>query len=322
MRRRRCTEDGHWFLVRLAPLTDPAGRVIRWVGTATDVDELKRAQADLPASAPEDAAEHANEAKDQFLAVLSHELRTPLTPVLLTASALQVDPALTDDVREAVAMIVEQVELEAKLIDDLLDLTRIARGKFILNLQRLDGHDLVRRSVEVCRATIDAAGVGLTVDLAAADRHLHADPTRIQQVLCNLLANAAKFTPAGGRVVRPHPTERSAAATFVVEVSDTGVGIDAEALPRIFNAFEQGERSITRRFGGLGLGLTIGRTIADMHGGSLTAASGGPGRGATLTLRLPVVAPPAPAAAVPPAPGRPPAACGSCSSTTTCPRCG
>ncbi len=292
----RCAEDGHWFLVRLAPLTDPAGRVIRWVGTATDVDELKRAQADLVRA--KDAAEHANEAKDQFLAVLSHELRTPLTPVLLTASALQMDPDLTDDLREAVGMIVEQVELEAKLIDDLLDLTRIARGKFILNLQHLDGHDLVRRSVEVCRATIDAAGVALSVDLAAADRHLHADPTRIQQVLCNLLANAAKFTPAGGRMAVATRNDDDDDA-FTVEVSDTGVGIDAEALPRIFNAFEQGERSITRRFGGLGLGLTIGRTIADMHGGSLSAASGGPGHGATLTLRLPVVARPAPAAAVP-----------------------
>ena len=324
----QCTEDGHWFLVRHAPLTDPLGRVLRWVGTATDVDELKRAQADLrrakeAADHARLAAEHANEAKDQFLAVLSHELRTPLTPVLLTASALQVDPDLTDDVREAVAMIVEQVELEAKLIDDLLDLTRIARGKFILNLQRLDGHDLVRRAVEVCRATIDAAGVALAVDLSAAARSLEADPTRIQQVLCNLLANAAKFTPAGGRLrVRtwnelPDPTSPAAPGgaaagsvpalsrpeIFAIEVSDTGVGIEADVLPRIFNAFEQGERSITRRFGGLGLGLTIGRTIADMHGGTLSAASDGRDRGATLTLRLPVVT-----TAVPTAPDLAPAA--------------
>ena len=285
----------HWFLVRMAPQTDPAGRVLRWVGTATDVDELKRAQADIQRA--KDAAVHANEAKDQFLAVLSHELRTPLTPVLLTASALQVDPALDADTREAVGMIVEQIELEARLIDDLLDLTRIARGKFILNLQRLDGHDLVRRAVEVCRATLDAAGVDLTVDLSADARDLFADPTRVQQVLCNLLANAAKFTPAGGRVALRTAAEGGA---FVVEVSDTGVGIDPDVLPLIFNAFEQGERSITRRFGGLGLGLTIGRTIADMHGGSLTAASDGKGRGATLTLRLPLAAAPVAAATAAP----------------------
>ncbi len=298
---RQCTEDGHWFLVRTAPQTDPDGRVIRWVGTATDVDELKRTHADLRRA--KEAAEQANEAKDQFLAVLSHELRTPLTPVLLTASALQVDPGLDPDVREAVAMIVEQVELEAKLIDDLLDLTRIARGKFLLNLQRLDGHDLVRRAIEVCRATIDAAGVALAVEMAATDRDLSADPTRIQQVLCNLLANGAKFTPRGGRVTVRTRTEPSGSAAgprahFVVEVSDTGVGIDPEALPRIFNAFEQGERSITRRFGGLGLGLTIGRTIADMHGGSLTAASAGKDRGATLTLSLPLATAPTPAPVV------------------------
>ena len=314
----RCTEEGHWFLVRQAPLTDPRGRVIRWVGTATDVDELKRAQADLrrakeAADQARAAAEQANEAKDQFLAVLSHELRTPLTPVLLTASALQVDPALEPDVREAVGMIVEQIELEARLIDDLLDLTRIARGKFLLNPQRLDGHDLVRRAVEVCRATIGAAGVGLTVDLSATTRDLDVDPTRIQQVLCNLLANAAKFTPAGGTVrvrtwneaptppVAPGPGF-AAPAVFAVEVSDTGVGIEPDVLPRIFNAFEQGERSITRRYGGLGLGLTIGRTITDMHGGTLSAASGGRGRGATLTLRLPVVAAPAVAAPAPAGP--------------------
>jgi two-component system CheB/CheR fusion protein len=294
---RQCREDGHWFLVRHAPLVDRDGRVLRWVGTATDVDELKRAHADLQRA--KDAADQANAAKDQFLAVLSHELRTPLTPVLLTASALQGDPALSDDLREAVTMIVEQVELEARLIDDLLDLTRIARGKFLLNPQRFDGHDLVRRAVEVCRSTVDDAGVRLTVELSADERQLSADPARIQQVLCNLLNNAAKFTPTGGRVSLRTRNEASALAgspsMFVVEVSDTGVGIDAEALPRIFNAFEQGERSITRRFGGLGLGLTIGRTIADMHGGSLAAASLGAGRGATLTLRLPTVATAAPA---------------------------
>jgi two-component system CheB/CheR fusion protein len=293
---RQCTEDGYWFLVRSAPQTDPDGRVLRWVGTATDVDELKRAHADLQRA--KEVAERANDAKDQFLAVLSHELRTPLTPVLLTASALQVDPALTDDVREAIGMIVEQVELEAHLIDDLLDLTRIARGKFLLNLQRVDGHNLVRRAVEVCKATIDAAGVSLAVDLAAEHRELDADPTRVQQVLCNLLANAAKFTPARGAV---RLATRSEPGTFVVEVSDTGVGIEPEALPRIFNAFEQGEQSITRRFGGLGLGLTIGRTIADMHGGSLAATSAGKDRGATLTLRLPLVTVPAPVATAPPA---------------------
>ncbi len=340
----RCDGDGQWFLVRHAPLVDPAGRVVRWVGVATDVDELKRAQADLRHA--RDAAEHANDAKDQFLAVLSHELRTPLTPILLTASALQVDPALDPDVREAVAMIVEQVELEARLIDDLLDLTRIARGKFNLNLQRLDAHDLFRRAIEVCRSTIDAAGVTLTVDLSAADRGLQADPARLQQVLCNLLNNAAKFTPRGGRLtvrtwnepglevrgqaseVSGQPSEGEAAspatnppprtpdlqpltsnpsppAALVIEVSDTGVGIEPDALGRIFTAFEQGEQSITRRFGGLGLGLTIGRTIADMHGGSLTAASGGKDRGATLTLRLPVAAPEARPDAPPDAPARP-----------------
>ena len=290
----QCTEDGHWMLVRLVPLTDPAGSVVRWVGTATDVDELKRTQADLRRA--KEAAEHANEAKDQFLAVLSHELRTPLTPVLLTASALQMEPALTDDVREAVQMIVEQIELEARLIDDLLDLTRIARGKFLLTPQDVDGHDLVRRAVEVCRGTVDAAGVSLSVELSAPARQLSADPARIMQVLCNLLNNAAKFTPANGHVTVRTSTADDDGGAFVVAVTDTGVGIEPDALPRIFNAFEQGERSITRRFGGLGLGLTIGRTIADMHGGSLTAASDGKGRGATLTLRLPTVATPARAA--------------------------
>ena len=304
---RPCAEGGHWMLVRHAPLVDRDGQVVRWIGTATDVDGLKRTEAEIQrakeaADAARVSAEQANAAKDQFLAVLSHELRTPLTPVLLTASALQADPSLDADLREAVDMIVEQIELEARLIDDLLDLTRIAHGKFLLTPRLVDGHDLIRRALEVCRPTIDAAGVTLTVDLsdppAAADRHLSADPTRVQQVLCNLLNNAAKFTPAGGRLaVRTWAEPHAGGTVLAVEVADTGVGIDAEALPRIFNAFEQGERSITRRFGGLGLGLTIGRTIADMHGGSLAAASGGKGRGATFTLRLPTTPPVSPPAA-------------------------
>ncbi|HSV15944.1 MAG TPA: ATP-binding protein, partial [Tepidisphaeraceae bacterium] len=163
----------------------------------------------------------------------------------------------------------------------------IARSKFLLAMSNVDGHDIVRRSMEVCMPNIEAQGLMFSAELEAKDRQLRADAGRLQQLLSNLLNNAAKFTPTGGRVTLRTRNEDDG-RLFVVEVSDTGVGIDPAVLPRIFNAFEQGERSITRTFGGLGLGLTIGKAIAEMHGGSLTASSEGRGRGATMTLRLPV----------------------------------
>jgi signal transduction histidine kinase/CheY-like chemotaxis protein len=242
-------------------------------------------------------AQRANAAKDQFLATLSHELRTPLAPVLAVVSALESDPRLRELIGGALAVIRRNVELEARLIDDLLDLTRIARGKLELHLQPADLRDALAHALQSCSAQEDAAGkwIAVETELAATDHTVCVDEPRLTQVFWNLLKNAFKFTPDGGAV---RVRTRSEGDGIAVEISDNGIGIDAGLLPRIFDSFEQGERSITRRFGGLGLGLAISKALVDLHKGRIAVASGGAGQGATFTVWLPRAAP-APAAAAP-----------------------
>jgi CheY-like chemotaxis protein len=242
-------------------------------------------------------AEAANEAKDRFLATLSHELRTPLTPVLATVTALldqSTTPAASRDVLE---MIRRNVHLEVRLIDDLLDLTRIRGGKLHMKREVVDAHKLIHQVVEICRDELRAADLRLVLDLAARRRAVDADPTRLQQVLWNLLKNAIKFTPPGGTVTVSSRDQNGGSPDapsnqLVIAVHDTGIGIRPDLLPRIFDIFEQGGVSSTRRYGGLGLGLTISRSIVEQHGGRLVGASAGEGRGATFTLEIPTASTP------------------------------
>jgi signal transduction histidine kinase/CheY-like chemotaxis protein len=235
-------------------------------------------------------AEAANAAKDRFLATLSHELRTPLTPVLALTSALEKDDRLPMDVRDALGTVRRNVELEARLIDDLLDLTRIARGKLELRREVADLAEILDQALlTCCTAEVISGRLAVTTELAAGDHRLWADAPRLTQVLWNLLNNAVKFTPEGGRIaVRTWAEEGAEGRRLVLQVEDSGIGIEPEVLPRIFDGFEQGQRAITRRFGGLGLGLAVSKAIAEMHGGELSAASPGRDQGATFTLRLPV----------------------------------
>jgi signal transduction histidine kinase/response regulator RpfG family c-di-GMP phosphodiesterase len=229
-------------------------------------------------------AERANLAKDSFLAMLSHELRTPLTPVLTSVLALEQAEGLPEEVRASLQMIRRNVELEARLIDDLLDLTRISKGKVQLSLEMVDAHSLLRNALEICQADIDQKNLSLQTELAADKVCLEADPARLQQIFWNLIKNAVKFTPQGGRLqIRTENND----GQLCVEVSDSGMGIDAETLPKIFNAFEQGERT---RLGGLGLGLAISKALVETHSGKLTAASAGRNQGATFTATFPVAA--------------------------------
>ena len=279
-RLRAADESYRWFLVRAESMRDSDGQIVKWFGTNTDIDDLKNAQA---------AAEHASRAKDNFLAVLSHELRTPLTPVLLSAAALHQDERLPGDVRAQLGMMERNIGLEARLIDDLLDLTRIEKGKLALRLQLCDAHSLIGLAVDIVRDDAQAKGISLENALDAKRSGLMLDQSRFQQVIWNLLRNAVKFTPERGRIaIRTRDSDDGdGAPTLTIEVSDSGVGIEPEALERIFQPFEQAGLSGDHRYGGIGLGLAIARAIVDLHGGSIRAESGGTGRGAVFVVNLP-----------------------------------
>jgi PAS domain S-box-containing protein len=249
-----------------------------------EVSERRRAQSELEQA--KEAAEAANQAKDRFLAVLSHELRTPLTPVLASIEVVQDDPTLSDSIRERFQTIRRNVELEAQLIDDLLDLTRIAKGKLQLSFDLVDAHALLRNVMEICDTNVREKKLTVDVELGAESHWVRGDSARLQQVFWNLVKNAIKFTPEGGSI--RISTRELEGNRISIDVTDTGIGIQAEALEKIFDAFEQASRDITRLFGGLGLGLSISKALVEAHGGEIQATSEGDGRGATFSVLLPV----------------------------------
>src|SRR6202011_662654 len=239
----------------------------------------------------------ANAAKDQFLAQLSHELRSPLTPVIAMVGELEAEMPDSKPIKEALEVVRRNVELEARLIDDLLDITRISKGKLQLSLETASVHEILQRSYEICREEIAAKDLKIEFRLRAEQAYVEGDPARLQQVFWNLIKNSVKFTPAKGRIVietlNPTPDK------VVIRTTDTGIGIESDLMERIFNAFEQGQSSITRRFGGLGLGLAISKAMVNAHGGTIKAESSGKNRGATFTVPLAPVAPPAVVPAAP-----------------------
>ncbi|HEY7090334.1 MAG TPA: MASE1 domain-containing protein [Tepidisphaeraceae bacterium] len=288
-------KDGRmrWVEGRGQLVLTSSGEPIRMVGVCTDITERKIGLEERERLLERERnaraeAERANRSKDDFLAVLSHELRTPLTPVLITASMLETDKTLTPRIRTDLQTIRRNVEMEARLIDDLLDLTRIGRGKLKLELQVTDLHEIVRRAIDICCRD---AEMRIVVELQAQRHHIHGDAGRIQQVFCNLLNNARKFTPPGGTITvrsgNPQPV------TVSIDVTDTGVGIAPEKMSRLFHAFEQGDTPRARRAGGLGLGLAISKALITAHRGMLSAASPGVGQGATFCVQLAAVEVPA-----------------------------
>lgn len=230
------------------------------------------------------SAESANAAKDRFLAVLSHELRNPLAPIRMLTTLWQMEGKLPAEYREGLDMIRRNVDLECRLIDDMLDINRIARGKLELKFETVDVCDLIRNVLQIIQPDCDQKQIDLQERKLATSTTIHADAARVQQVLWNLLNNAVKFTPPGGTICLTILNPDDAHLKLVVE--DSGIGIEPQNLSVIFNAFEQGGQTITREFGGLGLGLAISKAIAEQHGGLLTACSAGRNQGATFTLQL------------------------------------
>ncbi len=290
------TTDGQWrwHLGQAVPIRDEHGQIIKWSGTVTDIHDLRMVEEDkVRAETAKKVAERADRAKDQFLAVLSHELRTPLAPVVLALNILHDTPGLDADTRESVEIIRRNIELESRLIDDLLDVTRIANGKLELDRRPVDLATILRQTVEVCMPDIEARKLDIEVGYPEHNLFLDADPTRLQQAFWNLLRNAVKFTPLGGCVgIHCHVDGKQGMEEngfVVLEFTDTGEGIDPHMLPRLFSAFEQGGRHTTRRFGGLGLGLSICKTVINLHGGTVAAHSEGKGKGSTFVVRLPLL---------------------------------
>jgi signal transduction histidine kinase/ActR/RegA family two-component response regulator len=255
---------------------------------AAAMAERNRAQAAIEQKKEE--IEAANRTKDNFLAMLSHELRTPLTPVLAELDALETEPARSEESRDSLAMIRRNVELESQLIDDLLDLTRIAKDRLQLNFGPLDTHETVSNVVEMCRTEANARRLRIHLNLRAGAHHVCADAAKFQQIIWSLLKNAIKFTGENGQITVSSSNPQPQA--LIISVHDTGIGIEPEMMERIFTPFEQGERSFQRRYGGLGLGLAISKSLAQAHGGLLTATSEGRDRGSTFALTMKTVSPP------------------------------
>lgn len=271
-----------WMASTYVPEVQGDGQVRSFVAVIQDTTDRKIAELILERAKRE--AEDANRAKDQFLAMLSHELRTPLTPVLMTIAALRRDPTVNDSLRRDLEVLQRNVELEALLIDDLLDLTRFTHGKFELHQEAVDIHAAIDHALSISAPDLTKKNLSVSRELEATEHHCWADAARLQQVFWNLIKNAVKFTPHGGKIeVRTH---NDADHFIIVDVTDNGIGIDPPLQPRIFDAFEQGGRSTTSKFGGLGLGLAIAKRVIDLHHGSIAVRSQGRDQGATFTIKL------------------------------------
>ncbi len=278
------SDRGLFYLRRVLPYRTIENRIDGVVITFVDITEAKRSEDELKEA--KQSAEHANTTKDRFLAMLSHELRTPLTPIALALSESLADPAMTGRMRETIEMIRRNLAIETRLIDDLLDLSRVMSGKLRITRGAVHLHDVLQHAVRIVSNDAKTKDLTLDVKLDAANDTVSGDDARLHQVFVNLLGNAIKFTPARGKI---HVRTRNAPGQIEVEVSDSGAGIAPELIARIFEPFEQGNAPGSRKGGGLGLGLAITRTIVEMHDGEITARSDGAGRGAAFAVSLPLL---------------------------------
>jgi len=310
--RLRRASDGEyrWHLSQALPLYDENNQVRKWFGSSTDIHDQKllieeRALALDRERAARTALERTSRMKDEFLAVVSHELRSPLNPILGWARLLQTRKLGEAKVTEALQTIERNARLQAELIEDLLDVSRILRGKLNLNIAAVDLTTTIQAAIETIRLSAEAKSIQLEIRSESLPGQVAGDPSRLQQIVWNLLSNAVKFTPVGGRievilesVALPLPPGLPAAATSTdalprlyaqIQVKDTGKGIGPDFLPYVFEYFRQADSTTTRQFGGLGLGLAIVRHLVELHGGTIGVESPGEGQGATFTVQLPLM---------------------------------
>jgi PAS domain S-box-containing protein len=279
-------KDGNyrWFLSRARPIHDQEGKVVRWFGTNTDVTEQRQMAEALRQNAADMSA--ANRRKNEFLAMLAHELRNPLAPIRNALQIVQHSKGDGESVQSASEMMERQIGQLVRLVDDLLDVSRISRGTIELRRERVELASVIEQAVETCRPAIDSAKHKLMVTLPPQPVFLDADPVRLSQVFSNLLNNACKYSEPTGRIWLSAERQGS---DVVVTVKDTGVGIASDMLPHIFEMFTQIDRSLERSQGGLGIGLTLVQRLAEMHGGSVSAHSDGVGHGSEFAVRLPIL---------------------------------
>ncbi|MEA5603899.1 PAS domain-containing protein [Nostoc sp. UHCC 0252] len=289
-RMRRADGVYRWHLHQAIPQKDHQGQIVKWFGSATDIEAQKQLEAERDRlfqleQAARTEAERANRIKDEFLAVLSHELRSPLNPILGWAKLLQTRKFSETKTAEALATIERNAKLQTQLIDDLLDVAKILRGKLSINASPVNLAFVIESAIDTVRTAAVAKSILLHPVLPNIGQ-VSGDSNRLQQIVWNLLSNAIKFTPNGGRVeIRLQPLNNQAQ----IIVRDTGKGINPEFLPHIFESFRQEDVSITRKYGGLGLGLAIVRQLVEAHGGTIAADSPGEGLGATFTVQLPLL---------------------------------
>ncbi len=286
VRYRRADGEIRWVSETGRVVRGPDGQPARMMGITFDVTERKNAEEALRAA--EAMLREQSERKDEFLAMLAHELRNPLAPIRNAVQILRMLGDVPQPAQKAHAIIDRQVSHLVRLVDDLLDVSRVSRGKISLHLATHDLRDVVGHALEVSRPLIDARRHEVAIEMPNEPVRVHGDFTRLAQVLSNLLNNAAKYTDAGGRVaLRLEATSGEA----VVTVGDTGRGLEAEALERVFDLFYQAERDLDRAEGGLGLGLSLVKSLAELHGGTVRAESAGRGHGSRFSVRLPLLTP-------------------------------
>lgn len=280
-------QGSEWVHGIYEPERSEQGEVLGVVGVLNDITQRKQQERELEAA--RDQALAASKAKDDFLAALSHELRTPLNPILLLASESAENTSLEPEIRECFTIIRNNVELEARLIDDLLDLSRIITGKLGLEKRNVDVHDVLNLALDTVQGDLAAKKIRFSMRQMAENHQAWGDPVRLQQVFWNILKNAVKFTPEHGSIeVSTRNVEGEKGRELLVQVKDSGIGMRPEELDRVFELFSQGLQP-QHRFGGLGLGLAIAHKLIDGHEGRIWAESAGPGTGATFSVQLPVV---------------------------------
>jgi PAS domain S-box-containing protein len=284
-RLRRADGSYRWTAVKGVPLLDEDGAVREWIGANTDIDDMVMAQAELARLLG--AAREQDRRKDEFLAMLAHELRNPLAPISAAAEMLKLGHADDARVARASEVIGRQVRHMSSLVDDLLDVSRVTRGLIQFERVRVEVGAIVASAVEQARPLLEARGHVLAIEHEAEGAAVTGDPNRLVQVLVNLLNNAAKYTPHGGRIVLSVTRDGRQTPDMVrIAVRDNGIGIDAGLLPRVFDLFTQAERTPDRTQGGLGIGLALVRNIVVLHGGTVAAYSQGAGKGSVFTVNL------------------------------------